>query len=157
MRKIFLALLALALVAGCAQQASEGPPLQAGPRACWSLDQCIRLEIVSTPEAMQRGLMFRETLDEDTGMLFPYAQPGYPAIWMKNMRFPLDLLWLDARGKIVWVQENVPPCTAEPCAIYAPQAAATYVLEVNAGFVGENGLETGKELRLDLGLGPTSG
>ena len=153
MRKIFLALLALALAAGCTQQASEGPPPQVGPRACWSLDKCIRLEIVSTPEAMQRGLMFRESLPAGQGMLFEFPENRHPVIWMKNMRFPIDILWLDPAGKIVWVQENAPPCGQEPCETYSAREPAYYVLEVPAGYAKENHLETGKKLEIP----PTSG
>ena len=69
-------------------------------------------------------------------MLFVFAQPDFHGIWMKNCKFPIDILWLDDERKVVHVDENVPPCTARDdklCEVYYPLRRAWYVVEINAG------------------------
>jgi len=82
------------------------------------------------------GLMFRPSLPLDHGMLFLFERPDFHGIWMKNCKFPIDILWLDAEHKIVHLAEKVPPCTAKVdanCEVYYPIARASYVVELNAG------------------------
>jgi uncharacterized membrane protein (UPF0127 family) len=62
---------------------------------------------------------------------------------MKNVRVPLDLIWLDRRGRIVWIVENAPPCAADPCPMYRPEVKASFVLEVAAGTVRRHGVASG--------------
>jgi len=66
-------------------------------------------------------------------MLFVFEVPDFHAIWMKNCRFPIDIVWLDENHQVVHVAENVPPCTADPCPSYEPLRRASYVIELNAG------------------------
>jgi uncharacterized membrane protein (UPF0127 family) len=93
----------------------------------------LQTEVMVSDEDRQMGLMFRPSLPLDHGMLFIFEQPDFHAIWMKNCKFPIDILWLDAQGKIVHVAQKVPPCTAEPCDVYQPLQRASYVVELNAG------------------------
>jgi uncharacterized membrane protein (UPF0127 family) len=79
------------------------------------------------------GLMFRPSLPLDRGMLFLFERPDFHGIWMKNCKFPIDILWLDEKRKVVHVEESVPPCKAEPCPVYQPLQRASYVVELNAG------------------------
>jgi uncharacterized protein len=79
------------------------------------------------------GLMFRPSLAADRGMLFVFEEPAFHGIWMKNCKFPIDILWLDDQRKVVHLAENVPPCKAEPCPVYEPLRRASYVVELNAG------------------------
>ncbi len=161
MRKFFLLLLALALFSACLAGDARPVPARTGPRACWTLDECIRLEVVSTTEARQRGLMFRDTLSPGHGMLFVFPSGNASSIWMKNMRFSIDILWLDGTGKIVGAKENAPPCAQEPCEVYsAPSASPSvtapagafprFVLEVPAGFLKAQGLAVGSRLKLEF-------
>ncbi len=108
----------------------------------------IAVELATTPEEKSRGLMFRESLEESRGMLFIFERPGYYAFWMKNVRFPLDILWLDENFAIVHIERSVPPCSAEPCASYIPKAPAKYVLEVSANLSQKKGLKAGDKLKV---------
>ncbi len=92
--------------------------------------------------------MFRDALDEREGMLFCFDVPDRYGFWMKNVRIPLDMLWLDNRGRIVWIVERAKPCTGDPCPIYLPEADASYVLEVVGGFVKKHGLAVGDDVTL---------
>jgi uncharacterized membrane protein (UPF0127 family) len=68
---------------------------------------------------------------------------------MKNTLIPLDLIWIDANHKIVHIAHDVPPCKADPCPSYPPNAAASYVLEVPAGVAAKHHLADGQTLRFE--------
>jgi len=93
----------------------------------------LQVEVMVNDEDRAMGLMFRPSLAEDRGMLFIFEQPAFHGIWMKNCKFPIDILWLDDQRKVVHLAENVPPCKAEPCPVYEPLRRASYVVELNAG------------------------
>lgn len=93
----------------------------------------LQVEVMVKPEDRAMGLMFRPSLPEDRGMLFVFDEPGFHSIWMKNCRFPIDILWLDEERRIVHIAESVPPCRRDPCPSYAPLRKAAYVVELNAG------------------------
>lgn len=95
--------------------------------------QKIIAELAVTPEERQKGLMFREELAAEEGMLFLFEEEGIYSFWMKNMKFPIDIIWLDKDKRIVHIEENVPPCPVEPCPAYTPSRPACYVLELKAG------------------------
>ena len=101
----------------------------------------VTAELATTPEQRQLGLMFREGINSDQGMLLVFEEEDFFAIWMKNMKFSLDLLWIDQEKRIVHIRCDVPPCQAEPCASYSPQIPGKYVLELQAGSVKEIGLK----------------
>lgn len=103
---------------------------------------CIEAEIADSFEARQRGLMFREKLAQNQGMLFVFQSQDIQIFWMKNMVLPLDMLWIDSGKNIVEIKEDVSPC-AQTCEDIIPLRKAQYVLEVNAGFVKENGIRVG--------------
>jgi uncharacterized membrane protein (UPF0127 family) len=95
----------------------------------------LKTEVMVRDEDRARGLMFRDRLPLDHGMLFVFEEPGFHGIWMKNCRFPIDILWLDEKHRIVHVEEAVPPCRADPCPVYEPPnpgRQASYVVEINA-------------------------
>jgi len=93
----------------------------------------LQSEVMVKDEDRAMGLMFRPSLDPDRGMLFVFDQPDFHAIWMKNCKFPIDIVWLDEDRRVVDVAESVPPCKTEPCPLYQPMRRATYVVELNAG------------------------
>ena len=96
----------------------------------------LQVEVMVKDEDRAMGLMFRPSLPLDRGMLFLFERPDFHAIWMKNCKFPIDILWLDDERKVVHVDENVPPCTARDdklCEVYYPLRRAWYVVEINAG------------------------
>ena len=93
----------------------------------------LQVEVMVKDADRAMGLMFRPSLPRDRGMLFLFESSDFHGIWMKNCRFPIDILWLDEERKIVHVAEAVPPCKAEPCPVYNPLRRAAYVVELNAG------------------------
>ena len=101
-------------------------------RVCFK-DSCYTVDVVSTPDERERGLMFRDGMPPGHGMFFIFDQSGEYAFWMKNMAFPIDMLWLDEGKTIVHAEQNVPPCKTDPCSVYSPGAQARYVLEIPAG------------------------
>jgi hypothetical protein len=101
----------------------------------------VTAELAVTDEERQQGLMFREKINDDQGMLFIFEDEAIYSFWMKNMRFPIDILWLDAQKRIVHLESRVPPCQSDPCPSYVPDAAATYVLELKSGSAEKHGLK----------------
>lgn len=89
--------------------------------------------VAATPEQQEHGLMFYRSLGADQGMIFPYDPPAAVSFWMKNTLIPLDMIWIDAEKKVVAVHHDVPPCKADPCPSYSPDAKGSYVLELAAG------------------------
>ncbi len=110
----------------------------------------ITVELAITDEERQRGLMFREPLNEEQGMLFIFKREGFYSFWMKNVNFSIDILWLNEDKRIVHIEKNVPPCRREPCPSYSPDLPALYVLELKAGSVVENCLELFERLEFIL-------
>ncbi|MCX7973624.1 MAG: DUF192 domain-containing protein [Candidatus Aminicenantes bacterium] len=106
----------------------------------------VMAELAITEDQRQLGLMFREKMREDQGMLFIFEEEDYYSFWMKNMRFSLDMLWLDSQRRIVHIEENVPPCSSEDCPSYGPALPARYVLELVSGSVKKHKLKLGDRL-----------
>lgn len=106
----------------------------------------LQVETARTPSEQARGLMFRTLLPEDHGMLFIFKRLGKNRFWMKNTLIPLDIIWLDARKRIIHIEYQVPPCKLDPCPDYGPSADSLYVLEVNSGVVHKRGLQIGMAL-----------
>jgi hypothetical protein len=104
----------------------------------------VRAEVADTEDARREGLMGRESLEEGTGMILRFPNAGYHGVWMKGMRFSLDIIWI-RDGKVVWIVENAPPAPHEEATpkIYVPEAAAQDVLEVPAGFVAAHAIAVG--------------
>ncbi|MGY1426627.1 DUF192 domain-containing protein [Lysobacter sp. A289] len=107
------------------------------------------VEIADDDEERARGLMFRDHMADDRGMLFIHERQAPQAYWMKNTRIPLDILYFDDDRRLVSQQRDVPPCSAgNACPPYPSDAPARYVLELNAGQAARLGLQNGAELRL---------
>jgi hypothetical protein len=114
-----------------------------------------RVEIADDDAERARGLMFRDALPADQGMLFIHERQEPLAYWMKNTRIPLDILYFDGNRKLVSQQRDVPPCSAgDRCPPYPSGAPARYVLELNAGEAARLGLRDGEELRLSPRIAP---
>lgn len=108
----------------------------------------IRAEVMMHPEDMMRGMMFRDSLAADRGMLFIHGEPGKYTYWMFQVRIPLDIIWLDADKRIVEMAPNTPPCTvrASQCPQYGGNEKALYVLELAAGSIEKHSLRVGSQL-----------
>lgn len=107
------------------------------------------LEVVADPDSRRQGLMGREYLARNEGMLFDFPPGTRPAIWMRNMLISLDLLFVDDQRQLVKVFADVPPCQSAPCEIYQVEQPLRFVIEVAAGTAARLGLEPG--MPLDLG------
>ena len=131
----------LLLLAGCASASSSWVEL--GGRR-------YSVEIAGNDAQRERGLMFRDLLPADRGMLFVHDREEPQAYWMKNTRIPLDILYFDNARKLVSQQRDVPPCSlGDACPPYPSEAPARYVLELNAGEAARLGLKDGALLRID--------
>ena len=97
----------------------------------------LEVQVADTPERMTEGLQFQDSMPYDQGMIFVFQEPQQVAMWMKDMRFPLDIIWFDDSGGVVHLEKNLPPCDSiSPCPIYNDGGQETkYVLEVTGGFV----------------------
>jgi uncharacterized membrane protein (UPF0127 family) len=132
----------------CAQ--TPPPPMtSAGPRITLPDGSTVAAEIAANDETRAQGLMYRDQLREGTGMLFLFAATGDYPFWMKNTLIPLDMVWIDENRKVVHVASDVPPCKADPCPSYPPNAPARYVLELPAGSALRHRVVTGSTLRFD--------
>ena len=107
----------------------------------------ILAEAARTETRMMRGMMFRDSLAEDRGMLFTHGEPGNFPYWMFQVRIPLDILWLDSRRRVVEIVENAAPCAQKPCPSYGGKEKALYVLELAGGSVKKHHLQVGDVLR----------
>ncbi len=109
----------------------------------------LTLELALTQDEISQGLMFRNSLPNDRGMLFIFREERVPSFWMKNTLIPLDMVFLSADGVIVDVIHNALPCKADPCPQYVPRTEALAVLEVAAGVAESQGLDEGVSLKFE--------
>ena len=93
----------------------------------------LQVELMVNDADRAMGVMYRPSLPQDRGLLFVFERAEFHGFWMKNCRFPIDMVWLDEEKRVVHLAEAVPPCMADPCPVYEPLRRARYVLEVNAG------------------------
>ena len=100
-------------------------------------------EIADDIAKRSRGLMFRESLGENQGMLFVFGSEGKYGFWMVNTTIPLDAIHIDSKGNVVDVIAMDPCKSLTKCPVYKPEAEALYVLEVNQGFASANKIEKG--------------
>jgi len=108
----------------------------------------INAEVADTPQARSVGLMFRDSLSPDAGMLFIFQEAHPYLFWMKNCKFPIDIIWLNEKKEIVFISEKTPPCKADPCPNYGPlDKDALYVIEVESGFAQKEKLKLGMKVR----------
>lgn len=107
--------------------------------------QNLKVELAVTPQAQEKGLSGRENLQENIGMLFIFEKPDKYSFWMKDMKFPLDIIWFNEDLKVVYLKKDAQP-SSYPTA-FSPNLNAKYVLEVMAGFSEKNNLEEGDSVR----------
>ena len=105
------------------------------------------VEVADDDAERAQGLMYRDQLARDRGMLFIHDSEEPQAYWMKNTRIPLDILYFDNARQLVSQQRNVPPCSlGDRCPPYPSDAPARYVLELNAGEAERLQLQDGARL-----------
>lgn len=106
--------------------------------------------VADTQRKMTVGLMFRESMKHDECMLFVFPGDGPHPIWMRNMRFPIDILWLDSKCHVVDMVESVKPTSGLDFSGYRSKEPSRYVLELNAGFVKRNRIKINSVAKLGV-------
>ena len=102
------------------------------------------VEVAETPAQMEQGLMFRRNMAADAGMLFDYKTPTVATMWMRNTLIPLDMLFVDAQGRVVNIRERAVPQSLDVIAAAAPVRA---VIELNGGTAERLGIAPGDQVR----------
>lgn len=124
---------------------------RATPTATFPSGASFRLEIADDAESRSRGYMFRERVGPEEGMLFVFERSDQHAIWMKNCKVSLDIIWLDEAGRVVEIAPERQPCPQRgPCPSVFPVRPARYVLEVAGGMARREGLRRGDLVDLQL-------
>jgi len=109
------------------------------------------VELADTPQRRERGLMYRKNLLPDGGMLFVFEKEGQHAFWMKNTFIPLDILWLDKDGIVIYIVKNASPWPrGNPPIINPPVFNSKYVLELKGGISDKLGIKTGDKIKINL-------
>lgn len=117
-------------------------------RVCYK-NYCFEVELAKTEREREQGLMFRNTLKEDEGMLFIFDKDEVHLFWMKNTLIPLDIIWIDKNYNVVFISKNSQPCKLKNiCPAINPGVFSRYVLEINAGLADAIGLESGERVNI---------
>jgi uncharacterized membrane protein (UPF0127 family) len=106
-------------------------------------EQIVSVEVVDTPAEREQGLSGRESLGRNQGMLFVFSEPSQYCLWMKDMKFSIDMIWFDKDKKVVHVQQNATP-ESYPESFCSP-VNAKYIVEVAAGSVQKWGVNPGDQ------------
>jgi uncharacterized protein len=114
-------------------------------------EQTFRVEVADTPEKRELGLSKKNSLPEDQGMFFVFDAPDFPSFWMKEMKFPIDIIFIN-NDTVVTVYDNVQPPESEnaPLPLYKPTAPSDKVLEINAGLAEQYGIKPGDTIQTEL-------
>ncbi len=108
----------------------------------------LSVEVMRTPEELRQGLSGRDNLAQNSGMYFEMGKTSPASFWMKDMKFPIDIIWIKD-GVIVGVEKSAPLPTADQIPTFNSPGEITNVLEVNAGFFNQNNLQIGDQVRLN--------
>ena len=132
--------------ARCPKDPAAPPPLRRGiVRFLGGAQPSIEVELALSPEDQQHGLMYRTDLAPESGMLFSWSNETIHTFWMHNTCLPLDMLFIAADGTIFGVLEQVPVLNDDPRSVPCP---AAHVLEVNAGYCRQHGIQPGQRVRI---------
>ena len=108
------------------------------------------VEIADTREKQALGLMYRDSMPADHGMVFIFLDEAPRSFWMKNTRIPLDIMYFNKGLELVSISADTPPCRTRRCPSYPSAAPAMFVLELNAGVASGLGVTVGDRLVFDL-------
>jgi uncharacterized membrane protein (UPF0127 family) len=103
--------------------------------------QVVKIELALTQKEQEQGLSGHESLKNDEGMLFVFSKPQKNHFWMKDMNFPIDIIWIDENFRVIYIQKNVLPSSYPNS--FGPAVDNSYVLEVSSGFSEKNNLKEG--------------
>jgi uncharacterized membrane protein (UPF0127 family) len=111
-------------------------------------DIILNIEIADTPETRTQGLSGRSILQYDKGLLFIFEKSGFYPFWMKDMNFPIDIIWINKNLNIVHIKEKATPDSYPKT--FVSGEPALYVLEVNAGVVADKKIKIGDKIVLNI-------
>lgn len=106
-------------------------------------------DLALTSEQITKGLAVKDTLNENEGMLFVFSNPSRSGFWMKDMKFPIDIIWLNKDKEIVHIEKNLQPC-GTTCPMFRPDEDSKYVLETVSGFADKHNLKEGDKVVFEL-------
>lgn len=119
-------------------------------------DQTFKVSVAETEEDKQKGLSGRASLPLNEGKLFMFDKPGAYTFWMKNMKFPIDIIFING-DTIVSITENAPPATKGDAPVYQPTAPSDKVLEISAGLSQKYNFKSGDKVTFEIKeLSPTA-
>ncbi|MBN2518399.1 MAG: DUF192 domain-containing protein [Candidatus Altiarchaeota archaeon] len=150
MRLLLLLMVIIALVLASLSLLPLGHPPDADSLVLFQNGATVRVSVADTVEKQNTGLSLVPSLAEGEGMLFVFPNPKIASFWMRDMMFPLDLIWIDEEFQVVQISEDLQPCSSDSCQIYRSNELIQYVLEVNAGFIDENSIRVGDHVELKL-------
>ena len=116
----------------------------------WTLsfgNNVVLVEVANTLELKKQGLSGRDSIDDKKGMLFVFDRPETPSFWMKDMKFPIDIIFFDKDWNTVDIKENFPPESYPET--YTSKEKSKYVVEVNAGFASRNNWQIGNQVKFE--------
>jgi uncharacterized membrane protein (UPF0127 family) len=143
---LLLALAAALALTGCGGGESDGLNALNSREVTLPDGTVILAETAIRPDDLAKGLMYRESLAANRGMIFFHTAESFYPYWMKNCKFAIDMIWMDQGRHIVEVAANVPPCPpeTESCPNYGGHEKAMYVLELGSGQAAKHGLKKGQ-------------
>ena len=148
---IFAGFLALAALAGCDRSKSPAPVASSETKtvddrfAIKVGERTVSMQVAVKPDEMQKGLMYRQSMGEDEGMVFVFAKPQRMSFWMRNTEIPLDIGYFDAQGVL---KEIHPLYPRDENAVQSRSQALQFCLEMNQGWYARNGVKPGAQLDL---------
>jgi uncharacterized membrane protein (UPF0127 family) len=108
-------------------------------------------DLALTNEQIEKGLSVKDKLKENEAMLFVFGESAKHSFWMKDMKFPIDIIWLDSDGNVVHIEQNLQPCVSVLiCTSYSPNIESQYVLETVAGFTQRHNVSVGTDIDFKL-------
>ena len=108
-------------------------------------------DLALTNEQIEKGLSVKDKLKENEAMLFVFGESAKRSFWMKDMKFPIDIIWLDSDGNVVHIEQNLQPCVSVLiCTSYSPNIESQYVLETVAGFTQRHNVSVGTDIDFKL-------
>lgn len=111
----------------------------------------LQVDLATSSEDQSKGLSIKDNMSELNGMLFVFDTPKKHSFWMKDMKFPIDIIWIDENHEIVHIEKELEPCLfLIPCPSFSPEHDSLYVLEVVANFTNKYNINKGDFVEFDL-------
>jgi uncharacterized membrane protein (UPF0127 family) len=108
-------------------------------------------DLALTPDQQTKGLAVKDNLKENEGMLFVFASEGINSFWMKDMKFPIDIIWMNSNRTVIHIEHSLKPCPSIlDCPTYSPSTNSNYVLEAVSGFAAKHQVVNGTMMDFEL-------